>query len=60
MSPRLHRAIIALSTMLATFVVILDVTFANVALDHMRGTLSAVAVKAMTCTSPSVSRTRAS
>jgi DHA2 family multidrug resistance protein len=41
MSPRLHRAIVALSTMMATFVVILDVTIANVALDHMRGTLSA-------------------
>ena len=27
--------------MMATFLVILDVTIANVALDHMRGTLSA-------------------
>ena len=41
MSPRLHRAIVAVSTMMATFLVILDVTIANVALDHMRGTLSA-------------------
>jgi len=41
MSPGLHRAIVAVSTMMATFLVILDVTIANVALDHMRGTLSA-------------------
>ncbi|HEX9820352.1 MAG TPA: DHA2 family efflux MFS transporter permease subunit [Methylomirabilota bacterium] len=41
MSPRVHRAIVAVSTMMATFLVILDVTIANVALDHMRGTLSA-------------------
>jgi DHA2 family multidrug resistance protein len=40
-SPRVHRAIVAISTMMATFLVILDVTIANVALDHMRGTLSA-------------------
>src|SRR5688572_15098767 len=41
MNPRLHRAIVAISTMMATFLVILDVTIANVALDHMRGSLSA-------------------
>src|SRR5262245_48648879 len=41
MNPRLHRAIVSVSTMMATFLVILDVTIANVALDHMRGTLSA-------------------
>src|SRR2546428_2262756 len=41
MSPRLQRAIVAVSTMMATFLVVLDVTIANVALDHMRGTLSA-------------------
>src|SRR2546428_4133713 len=41
MSPRLQRAIVAVSTMMATFLVMLDVTIANVALDHMRGTLSA-------------------
>src|SRR5437879_8541258 len=41
MSPRLQRATVAVSTMMATFLVILDVTIANVALDHMRGTLSA-------------------
>jgi DHA2 family multidrug resistance protein len=41
LNPRLHRAIVAVSTMMATFLVILDVTIANVALDHMRGTLSA-------------------
>ncbi|MGH7388119.1 MAG: DHA2 family efflux MFS transporter permease subunit [Candidatus Rokuibacteriota bacterium] len=41
MSPRLHRAIVAVTTMAATFLVILDVTIANVALDHMRGSLSA-------------------
>jgi DHA2 family multidrug resistance protein len=40
-SPRLHRAIVAVTTMMATFLVILDVTIANVALDHMRGSLSA-------------------
>jgi DHA2 family multidrug resistance protein len=40
-SPRLHRAVVAITTMMATFLVILDVTIANVALDHMRGTLSA-------------------
>jgi DHA2 family multidrug resistance protein len=41
MNPRLQRAIVSLSTMMATILVILDVTIANVALDHMRGTLSA-------------------
>lgn len=41
MTPRVRRAIVAISTMMATFLVILDVTIANVALDHMRGTLSA-------------------
>src|SRR3989442_2961792 len=41
MSPRLQRAIVAVSTMMATFLVMLDVTIANVALDHMRGTLAA-------------------
>ncbi len=41
MNPRLQRAIISVSTMMATFLVILDVTIANVALDHMRGSLSA-------------------
>ena len=41
MSPRVQRAIISVATMMATFVVILDVTIANVALDHMRGSLSA-------------------
>lgn len=41
MTPRVHQAIVAISTMMATFLVILDVTIANVALDHMRGTLSA-------------------
>jgi MFS transporter, DHA2 family, multidrug resistance protein len=41
MSPRVQRAIVAISTMMATFLVILDVTIANVALDHMRGSLSA-------------------
>src|SRR5437870_10240738 len=41
MSPRVRRGIVAVSTMMATFLVILDVTIANVALDHMRGTLSA-------------------
>jgi DHA2 family multidrug resistance protein len=37
----MNRAIVSISTMMATFLVILDVTIANVALDHMRGTLSA-------------------
>ena len=41
MSPRVHQAIVAICTMMATILVILDVTIANVALDHMRGTLSA-------------------
>jgi MFS transporter, DHA2 family, multidrug resistance protein len=41
MSPGLHRAIVSIATMMATILVILDVTIANVALDHMRGTLSA-------------------
>src|ERR671914_1903443 len=41
MSPRVHRAIVAIATMMATFLVMLDLTIANVALDHMRGTLSA-------------------
>jgi DHA2 family multidrug resistance protein len=41
MSPRLQRAIVAATMMMATILVILDVTIANVALDHMRGTLSA-------------------
>lgn len=41
MNPRLQRAVVAVTTMMATFLVILDVTIANVALDHMRGTLSA-------------------
>ncbi|HET9490729.1 MAG TPA: DHA2 family efflux MFS transporter permease subunit [Methylomirabilota bacterium] len=41
MSPGLQRGIVAVTTMMATFLVILDVTIANVALDHMRGTLSA-------------------
>ena len=41
MSPGPQRAIVAITTMMATFLVILDVTIANVALDHMRGTLSA-------------------
>ena len=41
MSPRLLRAIVAITTMMATFLVVLDVTIANVALDHMRGSLSA-------------------
>src|SRR3989442_9952763 len=41
MSPRVQRAIVAVSTMMATFLVVLDVTIANVALDHMRGSLSA-------------------
>ncbi len=38
MSP---RVIVAVTTMMATFLVMLDVTIANVALDHMRGSLSA-------------------
>src|SRR5207249_1060289 len=41
MSPGLQRAIVAATMMMATILVILDVTIANVALDHMRGTLSA-------------------
>ncbi len=41
MSPSLQRAIVATTMMMATILVILDVTIANVALDHMRGTLSA-------------------
>jgi MFS transporter, DHA2 family, multidrug resistance protein len=41
MSPGLNRAIVSIATMMATILVILDVTIANVALDHMRGTLSA-------------------
>jgi DHA2 family multidrug resistance protein len=41
MRPGLRRAIVAITTMMATFLVILDMTIANVALDHMRGTLSA-------------------
>jgi DHA2 family multidrug resistance protein len=39
--PPAGRWIVAVPTMMATFLVILDVTIANVALDHMRGTLSA-------------------
>jgi DHA2 family multidrug resistance protein len=41
MNPILNRAIVSIATMMATILVILDVTIANVALDHMRGTLSA-------------------
>src|SRR6185503_11389087 len=41
MRPGVQRAIVAVTTMMATFLVILDMTIANVALDHMRGTLSA-------------------
>jgi len=41
MNPGLRRAIVAATMMMATILVILDVTIANVALDHMRGTLSA-------------------
>ncbi|HMH50800.1 MAG TPA: DHA2 family efflux MFS transporter permease subunit, partial [Candidatus Acidoferrum sp.] len=41
MNPTLNRAIVSIATMMATILVILDVTIANVALDHMRGTLSA-------------------
>ena len=41
MRPGVQRAIVAITTMMATILVILDVTIANVALDHMRGTLSA-------------------
>jgi MFS transporter, DHA2 family, multidrug resistance protein len=41
MNLALHRAIVSIATMMATILVILDVTIANVALDHMRGTLSA-------------------
>src|SRR5439155_452966 len=40
-NPSLRRAIVAATMMMATILVILDVTIANVALDHMRGTLSA-------------------
>lgn len=36
-----QRVIVALTTMMATILVMLDVTIANVALDHMRGSLSA-------------------
>jgi MFS transporter, DHA2 family, multidrug resistance protein len=41
MRPGLQRAIVAITTMMTTFLVMLDMTIANVALDHMRGTLSA-------------------
>jgi DHA2 family multidrug resistance protein len=41
MKPGAQRAIVAATMMMATILVILDVTIANVALDHMRGTLSA-------------------
>src|SRR5215475_644946 len=41
MKPGVQRAIVAITTMMATFLVMLDMTIANVALDHMRGTLSA-------------------
>jgi DHA2 family multidrug resistance protein len=41
MNPAVQRAVVAVTTMMATFLVVLDVTIANVALDHMRGTLSA-------------------
>src|SRR5262245_46185127 len=41
MTPGVQRAIVALTTMMTTFLVMLDMTIANVALDHMRGTLSA-------------------
>jgi DHA2 family multidrug resistance protein len=41
MRPGLQRAIVAVTTMMTTFLVMLDMTIANVALDHMRGTLSA-------------------
>src|SRR6202008_4342876 len=41
MRPGVQRAIVALTTMMTTFLVMLDMTIANVALDHMRGTLSA-------------------
>jgi DHA2 family multidrug resistance protein len=41
MKPGVQRAIVALTTMMTTFLVMLDMTIANVALDHMRGTLSA-------------------
>ncbi len=41
MSPRVHRAIVAVATMMATFLVILDVTIANVALDPARQALIA-------------------
>ena len=41
MTAGVRRSVVAVTTMMATFLVILDVTIANVALDHMRGTLSA-------------------
>src|SRR5262245_4087149 len=41
MRPGTQRAIVAVATMMTTFLVMLDMTIANVALDHMRGTLSA-------------------
>jgi DHA2 family multidrug resistance protein len=41
MNPAVQRAIVAVTTMMATILVILDVSIANVSLDHMRGTLSA-------------------
>ena len=41
MRPGVQRAIVAVTTMMTTFLVMLDMTIANVALDHMRGTLSA-------------------
>ena len=41
MRPGFQRAIVAVTTMMTTFLVMLDMTIANVALDHMRGTLSA-------------------
>ncbi|MBM3221863.1 MAG: DHA2 family efflux MFS transporter permease subunit [Candidatus Rokubacteria bacterium] len=36
-----ERVIVSITTMMATILVMLDVTIANVALDHMRGSLSA-------------------
>jgi DHA2 family multidrug resistance protein len=36
-----ERVIVSVTTMMATILVMLDVTIANVALDHMRGSLSA-------------------
>ena len=41
MNARIRQVIVIFSTMMATFLVVLDMTIANVALDHMRGTLSA-------------------